>query len=98
METCQDTELVERFGVLPLLQLTYFMVKADGVEMRLYCFLFCATKCVYSTPKCVSNFALQPGVRLFLEIVNDVNSKEKLCTEPSSFTSLFNKLYSKEIH
>ena len=26
METCQDTELVERFGVLPLLQLIYFTV------------------------------------------------------------------------
>ena len=26
METSQDTELVERFGVLPLLQLTYFTV------------------------------------------------------------------------
>ena len=26
METCQDTELVERFGVLPLLQLIFFTV------------------------------------------------------------------------
>ena len=26
METCQDTELVERFGVFALLQLTYFTV------------------------------------------------------------------------
>ena len=64
------------------------MYKPVGLLDRPYYIIYASSKKPYACNDSI----------IFLEIVNDVNSKEKLCTEPSSFTSLFNKLYSKEIH